>query len=274
MCRLIAVHSDRALSAAGLLADDPHALVVQSCRDSRGERHGDGWGIGFYAGGRPQIVRSITPAFEDPQFGQTAHSVRSNTIVGHVRQASVGSLSLENTHPFVLGPWMFAHNGTVTGFSALEPQLAAETAPDLLNQRRGSTDSELVFSWLLTRLLPAGQYGQPLRTPLEGAVVELGRALATLDERSRRAAPQETPRFNFVLTDGRVLLATRWNHWLHWRQTDGAETGRAVLVASEPTSVQASGTTSAPTASGSWQEVPEHSILAVSYDILAQSHTL
>ncbi|HEX4148597.1 MAG TPA: class II glutamine amidotransferase [Pirellulales bacterium] len=266
MCRLIAMHADRVLPAAGPLADDPHALVVQSYRDLRGERHVDGWGIGHYTHGRPQIVRGLTPAFEDPQFLAAARAVRSRTVLGHIRQASVGSLSLENTHPFALGAWMFAHNGTVTGFSALEQQLATETAPDLLAKRRGSTDSELVFYWLLTRLLPAGAYAQRLATGLDATVIELGRALVLLDERSRRAAPQDTPRFNFLLTDGQVLLASRWNHSLEWRSTDRGNLGRSLLLASEPTSDSSE--------QDSWQELPDHSILAVNSDILTQVHSI
>ncbi|HEY5313284.1 MAG TPA: class II glutamine amidotransferase [Pirellulales bacterium] len=255
MCRLIAIHADRPLPAAGPLADDPHALVVQSCRDRRGERHGDGWGIGFYTGGKPEMVHSITPAFEDPGFVPTARSIRSRTVLGHVRQASVGSLTLANTHPFASGPWMFAHNGTVTGFDTLERQLAAETAPELLVQRRGSTDSELVFYWLLTRLLAPGNYDRGLSTPLELVAGELSHALAELDRRSRQADPQATPRFNFVLTDGQVLLATRWNHWLQWETSGNADSGRMVLIASEST------------APGAWQDLPEHSILAVGSDL-------
>ncbi|HWC91280.1 MAG TPA: class II glutamine amidotransferase [Pirellulales bacterium] len=257
MCRLIAMHADRPLPAAGPLADDPHALVVQSCRDSRGERHGDGWGIGFYTAGKPEMVHSITPAYEDSTFVPTARSVRARTVLGHVRQASVGSLTLANTHPFASGPWMFAHNGTVTGFDALERQLADETAPELLARRRGSTDSELVFYWLLTRLLAPGNYDRVLGSPLDAVTGELGRALKELDGRSRAADPQGTPRFNFVLTDGQVLLATRWDHQLQWQTIDRPDSGRAVLIASEPT------------APGAWQELPEHSILSVGSNLSA-----
>jgi len=261
MCRLIAMHANRPLPAAGPLADDPHALAVQSCRDSRGERHGDGWGIGFYVDERPEMVHGIMPAYEDPSFVPTARSVCSRTVIGHVRQASVGSLTLANTHPFASGPWLFAHNGTVTGFETVGRQLADETAPDLLARRRGSTDSELVFYWLLTRLIAPGQHDRTLSTPLEKAAAELGQAMNLLDQRSRQADPQATARFNFVLTDGQVLLATRWNHWLQWQTLDQPDTGRAVLVASEPTSP------------GAWQELPEHSILAVNDDLSARIYS-
>jgi glutamine amidotransferase len=203
------------------------------------------------------MVHSITPAYEDSTFVPTARSVRARTVLGHVRQASVGSLTLANTHPFASGPWMFAHNGTVTGFDALERQLADETAPELLARRRGSTDSELVFYWLLTRLLAPGNYDRVLGSPLDAVTGELGRALKELDGRSRAADPQGTPRFNFVLTDGQVLLATRWDHQLQWQTIDRPDSGRAVLIASEPT------------APGAWQELPEHSILSVGSNLSA-----
>ena len=66
MCRLFAVRADRAVNAAPALVSAPHALVRQSCCDLRGECHPSGWGVGYYAGGRPVRVRSTLPAAEDP----------------------------------------------------------------------------------------------------------------------------------------------------------------------------------------------------------------
>lgn len=258
MCRLIAMFADRETPAAGPLVLDPHALLAQSSQDGRGERHPDGWGIGWYASGRPMIVRNTLPAAEDPKFAATARNCHSRIVLGHVRQASVGSTTLANTHPFALGPWMFCHNGTITGFATLEQELAAETSPELLIHRRGSTDSELGFLWLLTRLLPPDGHDQALSEPLSAVAEKLAGLLPELDERCRKAEPAETPRLNFVLTDGHALLATRWNHSLNWQLRELAGGGRAVLLASEPTTDDA------------WREIPDHSILAADRDLSVQ----
>ena len=36
----------------------------------------------------------------------------------HVRRATMGGLTLENTHPFCLGNYSFGHNGTILEFTA------------------------------------------------------------------------------------------------------------------------------------------------------------
>ena len=95
----------------------PCSLQQQSCADRRGECHDDGWGIGWYPAHECYRVRSTRPAREDPRYGALAVSVVASTVLAHVRQASVGALTEHNTHPFMHGPWMFAHNGTLHGFA-------------------------------------------------------------------------------------------------------------------------------------------------------------
>src|SRR3982751_101469 len=122
MCRLFALRSPHPTRAAEDLASAAHSLRRQSRWAARGECHDSGWGIGHYAAGRPVLVRSPLPAFSDPQF-PTAAAVASEVLLGHVRLASVGSITAENCHPFAAGTWMFAHNGTLAGFDAARPRL-------------------------------------------------------------------------------------------------------------------------------------------------------
>jgi glutamine amidotransferase len=256
MCRLIAWQVERPLSAVGPFLLDPHALRMQSCRDARGECHQDGWGIGSYQQGQVCVLKSPLAASTDPQFEQAARATRSATVVGHIRQASVGALNAANAHPFTVGRWLFAHNGTLTGFVEVEPRLVAETSPELLALRQSSTDSELVFLWLLARIEKTGSDAKSL-------VKVLAEALPQLDAWCRVAAPAETPRFNFILTDGQRLLATRWNHALEWRSAAAGEAaGRGVFIASEPP------------APGAWQELADHSILAVDGGFRPEFHAL
>ncbi len=99
----------RPAAVARALIDEPNALQIQS-RD-----HADGWGIGYYPEGNasPRVLRSINPAYADAEFTETAGQISARTVVAHVRRASCGPVSLENTHPFHHDRWMFAHNGTV-----------------------------------------------------------------------------------------------------------------------------------------------------------------
>ena len=60
----------------------------------------------------------------------------------HVRRATIGGLTLENTHPFTRGPYSYCHNGTILKASELEP--LADRPPV------GDTDSERFFNLLMT----------------------------------------------------------------------------------------------------------------------------
>ncbi len=266
MCRIYAHLATEPTRVLCPLARSDNALVRQSCGDYRGERHPDGWGMGFYHGPRPEVVRSLAPAGSDPYFDGTAERVYSKVVLAHVRQASVGSNRLTNTHPFQFESWVFAHNGTVARFAEVSERLEAEIEPRFLALRRGSTDSELVFYWLLSRLAAAGLAVEGQWDPRRAAPVL---SALTRDLAAWTPVPdgQKPTALNLVLTNGRLLLASRWGRTLSYRveerlgdcevcgepHVQHAATGRyrAVLVASEPIG-------HAP-----WKEFPEGAVLAV-----------
>lgn len=248
-----------------------NALLVQSRADLRGVSHSDGWGIGFYPDGKPDLVRRHTAAHADIFFSTTVERVFAKTVVAHVRRATVGGASLENTHPFSWENWTFAHNGTITGFDRIRRDLESETLSDLRKHRRGSTDSEAAFYWMLSRLAMAGfDLGKPL-ADLERARRVVGENARALSELCFRVEPQKTPRLNFLLTDGNSLIVTRWNNSLFLVKRKGvhdceicgiphihhdqSREYRAVVIASEPITHE------------KWLEVQERSVLSVDSEI-------
>ena len=110
--------------------------------------HADGWGIAFFEGKGVRL-------FLDPQpsaRSQIAELVRhypicSLNVIAHIRKATQGIVSLENTHPFqreLWGTyWVYAHNGHLPQF---HPALDGTFKPV------GNTDSENIFCWLLQSL--------------------------------------------------------------------------------------------------------------------------
>jgi len=269
MCRFYAHHANRPTPAAGQLLHCETSLRAQSRRDLRGESHVDGWGIGYYDGDLPRVVRRAASAVDCNEYRAAAEAIRAATFMAHVRQASVGELSTANTHPFAYGRWLFAHNGTVTGFDRVGPRLRSETSPDLLAAIEGTTDSELVFHWLLSRLQNVqGNLAEPCRdlTALRQLVAE---SIVQLAAASAAAGGDEPARLNFLLSDGRFLLASCFGHSLHWINHAGPQASvqpndatpggeyRAAFVASEPVTLEA------------WQEIPDRSILVVDSDIQA-----
>ena len=152
MCRLYGFRASAETKVECTLVYAQNALLFQSRSDLRGKSHPDGWGIGFYLGTMPQLEHRAAAAYQDVQFSRAAERVYSRTVVAHIRMATMGSVALENTHPFSYGPWIFAHNGTLTAFATLQDRLVSETGPRLQAFRKGSTDSEQIFFWLLSRL--------------------------------------------------------------------------------------------------------------------------
>src|SRR3978361_398419 len=107
MCRLFGLSGGtHRVRATFWLLEAPDSLSRQSRRDP------DGTGLGVYdASGAPRVMRHPIPAYRDRAFAEEAREVRSRTFIAHVRYASNGGLTVENTHPFMLDGRLFAHNG-------------------------------------------------------------------------------------------------------------------------------------------------------------------
>jgi glutamine amidotransferase len=139
MCRLFGMHAGRETAPATFwLLDAPDSLSAQSHRTP------DGAGVGaFTPGGQVTLTKQPIAAWQDTQFATAAHDMLGSTFVAHVRYASTGAHTLENTHPFLQDGRLFAHNGVVQGLDGLDRRLALLNAAQLV---QGQTDSERVFA--------------------------------------------------------------------------------------------------------------------------------
>src|SRR5215470_3571124 len=145
MCRLLGLNAGRhPVSASFWLIDAPDSLVVQS------RRNVDGSGIGFFdSSGAAVVDKQPEPAFADEEFRREAKQARSVTFVAHVRYATAGARTLQNTHPFTMGRRIMAHNGGLGELGRLEERLGHYR--DLV---QGDTDSERYFA-LITQQIDA-----------------------------------------------------------------------------------------------------------------------
>lgn len=262
MCRLYGFLATDPTRVECSLIEAQNALLVQSRGDRRGVPNRDGWGLAAWSDGQPVIERRARPAHDDVEFLQTARSTRSTAMISHVRAATVGGASPANTHPFHHGPWVFAHNGTITGFDEVAPLLD----PGDLGPPQGDTDSERVFRWLLSRM---SEFGLDPNEPAPGTepiVRLLSAAVHDIVKMTQRAAPTRPAKLNFLISDGRHLVASRWGNSLFWTVRHGVRDCtvcglshcpeadvdyRAVILASEPITDER------------WHEVQEGSIVAV-----------
>lgn len=154
-----------------------------------------GWGLaGYeYRGQRaPWVVKETCPAPDSGRREPLTGKALSPIYIGHVRYATHGKISRTNTHPFVHGPWIFAHNGTIDKPQTLLKELDEEHRAAVL----GDTDSEVAFH----RLLQA----------IDDASGDVAAAVAAV------AAKIPDDLFNFLLADGRNLYAYRQGIGLHY----------------------------------------------------------
>lgn len=259
-----------------------NALHVQS------RAHPDGWGIAYYLAGErePQLVRSVQAAFTDERFQRVSEFLTSHAVVAHVRKATVGELSLQNTHPFRFGRYTFCHNGTVFGFPQIADELRARVDPDLRELIAGDTDSETLFVLLLTTLR---RLGVDLDNPPRDLPEELPEHLAELlkwirDLSLATGADPREPMINTLLTDGRFLVSTRFNGALSFstqkkRCADYDVCPIAQKVCFGPRRVGVRHThlllASDPTSPDDiWEEIPNRGFLTLSADFRLRSGAL
>ncbi|NQV28979.1 MAG: class II glutamine amidotransferase [Rhodopirellula sp.] len=221
MCRLYGFRANEKTKVECSLVHAQNALLRQSQSDALGRSHADGWGLAYYENSHPTVVRRRLAAFEDLHFSHTAEKIYSNTVVAHVRLATVGEARVENSHPFHYGCWAFAHNGTVREFDKVRKWMLDETEPWLRALRGGDTDSEHVFYWLLSRINAHGIGLEQRRFEPEVLIDIVADSVDTIADWCKQAGAQQETKLNFILTDGRVLIGTRFNHTLYYARRKG-----------------------------------------------------
>jgi predicted glutamine amidotransferase len=145
MCRLFGLTAGAArVQATFWLLDAPDSMEVQS------HRNVDGSGIGYFGpANEPVIDKQPEPAFGDQEFIRAAKRAESSAFIAHVRLASTGARTVQNTHPFAMDGRVMAHNGGFGDLPRLEEQLG-----DYARLVLGDTDSERYFA-LITQQIDA-----------------------------------------------------------------------------------------------------------------------
>jgi predicted glutamine amidotransferase len=143
MCRLFGMSGGQhEVQATFWLLDAPTSLLALS------EAQPDGVGLGtFSPDGTPWVYRKPVAANRSQTFIADAHEVRSRTFLAHIRHATAGQPTRENTHPFEQHGRLFAHNGVLGGLDALRSRLGEHAS-----LVQGSTDSELYFTLMTKRI--------------------------------------------------------------------------------------------------------------------------
>ncbi|MBX3040653.1 MAG: class II glutamine amidotransferase [Bdellovibrionaceae bacterium] len=155
------------------------------------DTHTDGWGISFFEDHGVRMFLDHQASARSPIAELVRqYPIKSKTVISHIRKATQGKVSLENTHPFqreLWGEyWVFAHNGHLSGPL---PELSGSFQPV------GTTDSERAFCVILQALSDRFGRNRPSLEELTTEIEALSKKLGAMGE------------FNFLLSNGKALFA-------------------------------------------------------------------
>lgn len=208
MCRLFGFRSVIDSQVHRSLVNADQSIAAQS------EWHPDGWGVAYYIDDAPHVTRSASTALNDALFRRVSGVVSSQTVVAHVRKATVGVNSVLNCHPFQHGRWVFAHNGDVPEFDRCRAALEARIAPRLRRFILGDTDSERIFFLFLSQL----SLQAPLASQVGVAAVTtaLQETVAIVREVADGPDAPKPALLTLMATNGTTLAAIRGGKELFW----------------------------------------------------------
>jgi predicted glutamine amidotransferase len=205
MCRVFGCVAAEPVSIRHELLEAENPVIHQSTE------HDSGWGMAVYErsdGREPRLVRFPQAAYADGDF-IAATALRGRIFNVHVRRATMGDLSLRNTHPFTLSSYTFGHNGTILQY----PRLLGPG----MRTPAGDTDSEHLFNLLMSDYDPA----------LPAA--SLRRAITKTVKCSAFSG------LNVLFSDGERLYAYRLGLFeLHWLARPGQLLVASEVVTDEP----------------------------------------
>lgn len=230
-------------------------------------RNKSGWGIACRQDRDAILMKEPSPASDSVlvRFIES-HPISTGTAIAHVRYATAGEPSYENTHPFIreLGgcSHVFAHNGGLPDIWKTLP------LPPGGFQPIGDTDSEYAFCVMLERLRPLWRDPDKL-SALDDKLAVVADTAAIL--RKLGAA-------NFLYSDGDTLIAHA--HRRAWEEAGGfsaprppglstlmltgAElSARGLHVDSAEADVVMTAVASVPLTIDDWEPLPEGTIVAL-----------
>ena len=262
MCRLYGFQATEPTRLECSLVRAQNALMAQSVMDREGLTHGHGWGVAEHPDGLPFVEKQAWAAYHGEHFKKTAARLYSRMAIAHVRRATVGPPGLENTHPFVHGVWLFAHNGTVPNFELLRSELLPELDELHRNEIRGSTDSEHLFRYLLT--LWQSHPERPLIDILRDGLEQVITWAEEIDAWSNIS-------LNLLWTNGEQLVGSRLNRTLWYLERDGLARceicGRTHVHHDPKKPYRAVEVASEPITSEDWRQVPNGTVFAIDPDM-------
>jgi len=201
MCRWLA-YSGSPVLIEQLLYEPSHSLIDQSLHSRLGAEttNGDGFGIGWYDElPQPGVFHSIEPAWNDRNLREISSHIRSPLVFAHIRAAIGSPVQQTNCHPFRHGRWLFMHNGAIRELDRVKRDLILAVDPELYQEIRGSTDTEILFYLALTLGLE------------DDPPAAIARAVGIVEDVGHRHGVEQPIQMTLAMSDGVSIWAFRYS---------------------------------------------------------------
>jgi glutamine amidotransferase len=197
--------------ALAVLTSDPnlvrcelHRLEGQVALQEEGRSNAVG--IGTYS--QEDVLLRRFPRDANLTLESLAPPHETEALLFHGQRLPVGLSLEENTQPFRSRRWLFAHQGTLEGFTDIRASLLASVPDFLKRQIRGETASEVAFAHFLQKLWDTGHADDPrLEARVAGGL--LAETARELSRASAQSGAARTSTVNLLATNGFIVVATR-----------------------------------------------------------------
>lgn len=215
MCRF-AAYLGTPILASELLTKPKNSLIHQSyhAQETDMPLNGDGFGLGWYTKKireEPGILKSITPAWNNQNLRRNAGILESNCFFAHIRNATEGSVSEENSHPFRYNQYLMMHNGAVSEFGEIKRDLINRLSNNYYQWIKGQTDTEHVFALFMQNVsdMSRGMEGKDLSLRFLAQCFK--KTFTDVEKLKEARGLTGNSVYNLVITDGYRLMATRYS---------------------------------------------------------------
>ena len=132
----------------------------------------------------------------------------TDVVLIHSQPPTSATPQDENTQPFRLRQWLFAHAGDVEQADRVRERILKLLPDFLLRAIRGTTVSEAVFALYLAQLRDLGRMEDP-QLPAPLAAQLMLKAARTVEQLSSEVGGTSKSTLRLAATNGRILVAAR-----------------------------------------------------------------
>jgi len=212
MCRFVA-YLGTPILVEEILTKPNNSLIHQSfdALESEMTVNGDGFGLGYYnkeIRKEPALYRSISPAWNDKNLLYNASFIQSSCFLVHIRAATNGAVSIENTHPFHYKENLMMHNGGIPQFDKIKRDLIRLLDNEAFDWIEGQSDSQYILALFMTYLRKTRS--DEIATAKE-MVTCFKQTFKSIEDLKQKYGVEEPSLYNIVLSDGNRLMATRYS---------------------------------------------------------------